>query len=76
MKRLYRSTKNKMLLGVCGGLARYFGIDPTLVRLLWVTLSLILGFGLLGVLIYIICGIIMPKEPDFIEASEIEEVDE
>ena len=57
-KRLYRSN-DKMLAGVCAGIAEYFDIDPTLVRLGWVVLSFI-GFS--GVLAYIIAAIIIPKE--------------
>ena len=57
-KKLYRS-ENKMIAGVCAGIAEYFDIDPTLVRLGWVILSFI-GFS--GVLAYIIAAIIIPKE--------------
>ncbi len=56
-KRLYRSNTNKMICGVCGGLAEYINIDPTVVRLLWVVFSFAGGFGLLA---YIIAAIIMP----------------
>ena len=56
-KRLYRSNTNKMICGVCGGLAEYINIDPTIVRLLWVVFSFAGGFGLLA---YIIAAIIMP----------------
>jgi len=77
MKKLYRSTENKKLLGVCGGFAKYFGIDPTLVRLAWVILSLIPVVGpFLGVLVYIICGIVIPVEPDFIDITDIKDMDE
>lgn len=40
-KKLYRSDENKMLAGVCGGIAEYFGVDPTLIRLAWVVFSLL-----------------------------------
>lgn len=56
-KRLYRSTTDKMLCGVCGGIAEYINIDPTVVRLLWVVLALTAGFGIIA---YIIAAIIMP----------------
>lgn len=59
-KRLYRSGREKILGGVCGGIAEYLGIDPTIVRLVWVLLSLAWGFG---VLLYIIMWIIMPRNP-------------
>ena len=61
MKRLYRaSEKDSMIGGVCAGIANYFEIDPTLVRLLWVLLTL-LSFGA-GVLAYIIFWIVMPRK--------------
>ena len=56
-KKLYRNTENKMLAGVCSGIADYFDIDPTLVRLGWVLFSLLGGSGLLA---YIIAAIIIP----------------
>ena len=57
-KRLYRSSTNCMLAGVCGGVAEYFNIDPTLVRLAWVLFS---ALGGSGVLAYIVAAIIIPK---------------
>jgi len=59
-KRLYRSQKERMIAGVCGGLADYFDIDPTLVRLLFVLLFFLGGNG---VLIYLIMLILVPSEP-------------
>lgn len=59
-KRLYKSNTNKMLDGVCGGIAEYFGIDPTLVRLAAVLLACMCGSGLLA---YIIAAIIIPRNP-------------
>ena len=58
-KRLVRSSTNQMLCGVCGGIGEYLGIDPTVVRLLWVLLSVLGGAGLLA---YIIAAIIIPEE--------------
>ena len=64
-KRLYKS-REKMIFGVCGGVAKYFNIDPTLVRLIVVALSLF-GIGT-GIFAYIIAAIVIPNEPDiFIE---------
>ncbi|WP_417882741.1 PspC domain-containing protein [Aerococcus kribbianus] len=57
MKRLQKSQDNVMLAGVCAGIADYFGIDPTIVRLIYVLLTLAGGSG---VLIYIILAIVMP----------------
>lgn len=59
MKKLYRSSTNKKLCGVCGGIAEYFELDPTIVRLLWVLFTLFVGCGILA---YIICALVMPKE--------------
>ena len=59
-KKLYRSRKNKMLCGVCGGLGEYQGIDPTVVRLLVVLLSLS-SVGM-GVIIYFVAAFIIPEE--------------
>ena len=59
-KKLYRSRKNKMLCGVCGGLGEYLGIDPTVVRLLVVFLSLS-SVGM-GVIIYFVAAFIIPEE--------------
>ena len=59
-KKLYRSTSDKKICGVCGGLAQYFGIDPTPVRVGWTLFTLVGGSGLLA---YIICAIIMPEQP-------------
>ncbi len=59
-KKLYKSNQNKMLDGVCGGIAEYFGIDPTVVRLIWALFSLMGGCGILA---YIIAAIISPRNP-------------
>lgn len=59
-KRLYKSEDNRILCGVCGGVGEYLGVDPTLVRLVWVLITLAAGAGLL---LYIIAAIIMPREP-------------
>ena len=60
-KRLYRSCENRILGGVCGGLAEYFDVDPVIVRLLWVLFSLAFGSGVLA---YIIAWIIIPRNPN------------
>lgn len=61
MKKLYRSKKDQKLAGVCSGVAEYFGIDPTLVRLGWALLVLFAGAG---VLFYIVCALVIPEKPD------------
>lgn len=60
MKRLYRRRRDRKLAGVAGGIAEYFGIDPTLVRLLWVIAFFGAGVGLVA---YIVAALIMPDEP-------------
>lgn len=55
-KRLYRSRKNRVLSGVCGGIGDYFGIDPVIVRLVFI-------FTGVGLLAYIVMAIIIPIEP-------------
>lgn len=59
-KRLYRSRQERMLGGVCGGLADYLGLDPTVVRLVFLLLFFLGGQGLL---IYLIMWLIVPEEP-------------
>lgn len=59
-KRLYRSRSNVMLAGVCAGLADYFGLDPSLVRLGYVLLTVFTAFS--GILVYIIAALIIPQE--------------
>ena len=58
-KRLQRSRTERMIAGVCGGIAEYFEVDPTLVRLIWVAVSLMAG---VGVLLYLIMWVVMPLE--------------
>lgn len=59
MKKLYKSSVDKKLFGVCGGIAEYFEIDSTLVRLAWIILVLCFGTGILA---YIIAALIIPSE--------------
>lgn len=57
--RLHKSATDKKLAGVCGGLAEYLGVDPTIIRLAWALL--ICGWGT-GLLFYIICAFVLPEE--------------
>lgn len=59
-KRLYKSNTDKKLDGVCAGIANYFNIDPTLIRLAWVIFTLAGGSGIIA---YIIAAIVIPREP-------------
>ncbi|MDE5977886.1 MAG: PspC domain-containing protein [Turicibacter sp.] len=63
-KRLYRVRQGAMISGVCQGIANYFGMDATIIRLIWVIGSILVvgSFGL-GIWIYILCSFIIPKEP-------------
>lgn len=60
-KKLYRSQKQRIIAGVCGGLAEYFNVDPTWVRLLF--LILLLGFGA-TLIVYLILWLIVPEAPE------------
>ena len=60
MRRLYRSRTDRMIWGVCGGLAKYFDVDPTIIRVLAVISIFITGFSILA---YIILAVIVPLEP-------------
>jgi len=66
-KKLYKAKQNKMIDGVCAGLGVYLGMDATVVRLLWVLLTFFGGSGLLA---YIVCAVIIPREPDCIENNQ------
>ena len=57
MKRLIRSTTDRKLAGVCGGIGEYFGIDPTMIRIGWVVFCLLGGSGILA---YFLCALIIP----------------
>ena len=66
-KKLYRSVNDRKIAGVCGGLAKYLNIDPTVVRVLWAVISL---FAFVGVVAYIVCAVIIPEEtPNIIDAE-------
>lgn len=67
-KRLYRSQKEKVLFGVCGGLAEYFDIDPVLVRVVFVVIALMGG---VGVLAYLILWLVVPEKDNDIAAAQI-----
>ena len=74
VKRLQRSAEDRWLLGVCGGLAEYFGVDATLVRVLFVLFSFAVGGG---IFLYLILWIVMPMEkPEFGQPAEEPPADE
>lgn len=59
-KRLYRSRTDKKIAGICGGMGKYFGIDPVIFRIIWLLLLLGMGAGLLA---YLILWLVIPMEP-------------
>lgn len=61
MKRFYKSETDKKIGGVCGGVAEYFNIDPTIVRLIWGVLAFAYGTGIIA---YLICWAIMPTKSE------------
>lgn len=61
MKHLYRSKTNKKIAGICGGFAEYFELDPTLIRIVWLTSVLLGGTGLV---LYLFCWLLMPENPE------------
>jgi phage shock protein PspC (stress-responsive transcriptional regulator) len=68
-RRLVRSRTERQIAGVCGGLAAYFNVDPTLMRVVWTVLSIMPGAIVLGVVAYVMAVIIMPEESHALPAS-------
>lgn len=60
VKKLYKSSSNRVLGGVCGGIGEYFNIDPTVIRLLWVIMTL--WHPAVGILGYLLAWLVMPKK--------------
>lgn len=60
-KRLYRSSTNRMIAGICGGIGEYLDVDPTLVRLAWILFCAMGGSGFLA---YVLAGILIPERVD------------
>ena len=58
-KKLYRNTQNKIIAGVCSGVAEYLNIDPTVVRLIWA----LVGLSGAGILAYLVAALIIPEKP-------------
>lgn len=64
--RLYKSRKDKMILGVCGGLSRYFEVDVSILRILWAATALFYGTG---VLLYLVAAFVLPYEEELYPSS-------
>ena len=62
-KKLYKINEGKKICGVCGGVAEYFDIDPTIVRLAWILFTAPGGSGIIA---YIICAIVFPDKPQIL----------
>jgi len=60
VKRLYRSRDERVIWGICGGLGKYFGVDPVLVRVIWVVTVVFAGWSILA---YLILRLVVPLEP-------------
>ncbi|WMI82174.1 PspC domain-containing protein [Anaerotignum sp. MB30-C6] len=70
-KKLYRSSTDVKISGVCGGIGEYFNTDPTLIRLVWVLASIFTGF-FIGLLAYVICVCIIPIDTGYIDGDYTE----
>jgi len=62
-RRLHRAVSGRKIAGVCGGLAEYFAVDPTLVRLVWAIATIVPGAIVFGILAYLVAWFIMPESP-------------
>ena len=71
-KKLYKDKSNKMICGVCSGIAKFFSLDPTVVRLALAAFCLLGGSGILA---YIVCAIVIPDEPDIVKHDDPDIVD-
>ena len=71
-KKLYKDPSDKKISGVCSGIAKYFDIDPTIIRLIWAIAVFVFGTGVLA---YIICALVMSDPPVGYTEVEYTEVD-
>ena len=63
VKKIYKIEEGKKICGVCGGLAEYFNIDPTIIRVIWAVLALVYGAG---ILLYFICAFVFPNKSEVV----------
>lgn len=68
-RRLTRSASDSKIAGVCGGLAEYFNVDSTAVRLVWVILSIVCGAIIGGVIAYLVAWLIIPRPSDMVVST-------
>lgn len=71
-KKLYKTEDDKKLCGVCGGIAEYFDVDSTLIRLAWIIFAMFMGSGVLA---YILAAIVMPNKSDVIKIKNTKKKD-
>lgn len=71
-KKLYKTEDDKKLCGVCGGIAEYFDVDSTLIRLAWIIFAVFMGSGILA---YILAAIVMPNKSDVIKIKSTKKKD-
>jgi len=71
-KRLTRSVTNRKWAGVCGGLGEYLDVDPTIVRIIWVVLSIVPGSIIGGLIVYLLAWMVMPEAPRQIAAPQVQ----
>ncbi|NMA84536.1 MAG: PspC domain-containing protein [Epulopiscium sp.] len=64
-RRLHLSRTDKKIAGVCGGFAEYFNFDPTLIRIIWVLITLMSSWSGLGILMYIVCWAVLPSDDGY-----------
>jgi phage shock protein C len=70
-RRLTRSATDKKIAGICGGIAEYFGVDSTPIRLLWVILSILCGAVIGGLIAYVVAWIVIPRKHDFVTSTPV-----
>ncbi len=68
-KKLYRNEDNRVIAGVCAGIAEYFNLDPTIVRIIWIIVSLC-GLVFTGIIIYFVCALVIPVKPNTFETKD------
>ena len=61
-KRLYKSRENRMIAGVIGGIGEYLGVDPVVLRVLWVAI-VVFTVGIPGIIVYLIAALVIPEKP-------------
>lgn len=70
MNRLYRSTRNRKIAGICGGIGEYLNVDPSLIRIIWLLITFAFG---VGILLYLICWIVLPEDRELLEGPDSDE---